>query len=350
VKNAARTITYTRFNLMAFDATTGAMASFAPNLNGPVWAILPSGNALYVAGEFTTVNGAARRGLVKLNPTTGAADPTFNPVIASGRVSELRMVNGRLLISGTFPKKLAALNPATGADTNYINVAITGSVASNAGPTEVYRFAVDPAGTRLVGVGNFTAVGGFTRLRAFSLALGATSAVPHPWYYQPLRKLCAATQIPDYLRDVDFAPDGSYFVIVSTGAWSATGDVGSTVCDAAARFNTNIDAPARPAWINYTGGDTLHSVAVTGAAVYVQGHHRWLDNPSGRDNAGPGAVSRPGIGAINPATGKALAWNPTKDRDVGGKDLYVTPRGLWVGSDGKYFAGEHRWGIAFLPL
>jgi hypothetical protein len=67
--------------------------------------------------------------------------------------------------------------------------------------------------------------------------------------------------------------------------------------------------------------------------VYVQGHQRWLDNPQGHDNAGPGAVSRPGIGAIDPTSGKALAWNPTKDRGVGGKDLLVTARGLWVASD-----------------
>ena len=104
-----------------------------------------------------------------------------------------------------------------------------------------------------------------------------------------------------------------------------------------------------PSWINYTGGDTLHSVAVTGAAVYVQGHQRWLDNPFGRNEAGPGAVSREGIGAINPNDGKALSWNPGKTREVGGKDLYATASGLWVGSDGSRFSGEYRSGIAFCP-
>ena len=84
-------------------------------------------------------------------------------------------------------------------------------------------------------------------------------------------------------------------------------------------------------------------------AVYVQGHQRWLDNPFGRDSAGPGAVSRPGIGAIDPVTGKATSWNPTKERGVGGKDLYVTSQGLWVGSDTNYIGGEFHPRLALMP-
>jgi hypothetical protein len=56
--------------------------------------------------------------------------------------------------------------------------------------------------------------------------------------------------------------------------------IGTSVCDAAARFEIADKAPTAPTWINYTGGDTLHSVEVTRAATYVQGHNRWLDNPT----------------------------------------------------------------------
>jgi len=139
--------------------------------------------------------------------------------------------------------------------------------------------------------------------------------------------MCAASSLSDYLRGVDFSPDGSYFVIDGTGFVPRSGELFITICDAAARFETGIASPARPTWINYTGGDTLHSVAISGVAVYVGGHQRWLDNPNGRDSAGAGAVSRPGIGALNPATGKALSWNPTRTRGVGAKVLQVTPAG-----------------------
>jgi hypothetical protein len=341
--------TFTRSNIVAFNTSTGVISSFAPTVNGAVWALATDGTSLYVGGSFTAVNGVARRGLAKLNPTTGAVDTAFNANFSSGKVTEAAMVNGRLIVGGTFPGKLRAVNPATGANTGYLNLGISGSVADNAGPTEVYRFAVNPAGTRLVGVGNFTSVGGQTRYRAFMLTLGTSSATLNAWYYPPLRNLCAADSLPDYMRDVDFSPDGSWFATVSTGYIPQSGGLFRDLCDATARFETGVASPTRPTWINYTGGDTLHSVAATDVAVYVQGHQRWLDNPYGADTAGPGAVSRPGIGAIDPTSGLALSWNPTKDRGVGGKDLYVTTQGLWVGSDTTHIGHEYHARIALMP-
>lgn len=126
--------------------------------------------------------------------------------------------------------------------------------------------------------------------------------------------------------------------------------IGTSVCDAAARFQVKVKAPTQPTWINYTGGDTLHSVAVTGAAVYVQGHNRWLDNPEGTDSAGPGAVTRRGLGAIDPVTGKALAWNPDKPAVQGGYAFLATATGLWVGSDSPNVGAEYHRGLAYLPL
>jgi hypothetical protein len=258
-------------------------------------------------------------------------------------------VNGRLIIGGTFSGKLRALNPSTGGNTGYMALNISGSVADNAGPVAVYRFAVNPARTKLVAVGNFTSAGGATHSRALMVDLGSSSATISSWNYVPLANMCAAASLPDYMRDVDFSPDGSYFVLVSTGFVPQSGGVGRDLCDATARFETGTLSPSRPTWINYTGGDTLHSVAVTDLAVYIQGHQRWLDNPQGRDSAGPGAVSRPGIGAISPTSGLALPWNPTKERGVGGKDLYVTTQGLWVGSDTRLIGGETRPRLALLP-
>ena len=56
------------------------------------------------------------------------------------------------------------------------------------------------------------------------------------------------------------------------------------------------------------------------------------------------------VEACRRTTGLALPWNPGKERGVGGKDLYVTPAGLWVGSDTNRIGGETRRRIALMPV
>ena len=352
VQDPDRTTTMVRTHLFSFHVATGRPTSWAPRINGEVFRTLYVAPYLYVGGSFTTADGVTGR-LVRYRVDSGTPDidTTWSAQGINAPVSDLEYVGGRLLVAGNFKKRLVALNPATGRDTGYITLPITGSVKANgAGPTSVYRIAVSPDGNRLVGIGNFTTVGTASRARAFMLDLGASSATVASWYYQPLANNCRSNALRAQLRDVDFSPGGSYFVIVATGFLPQRGGVGRDICDAAARFDTAVPKPTRPQWINYTGGDTLHSVAVTGAAVYVGGHQRWLDNPQGSESAGPGAVSRPGVGAIDPVTGKALAWNPTKTRGVGTKFIYATPAGIWFGSDGRRFAGVIHDAIAFTPL
>ena len=42
--------TVNRSNIVAFNAATGVISSFAPSFNGQVWAIVASGGSLYVGG------------------------------------------------------------------------------------------------------------------------------------------------------------------------------------------------------------------------------------------------------------------------------------------------------------
>jgi len=336
-----------RSNIVAFDATTYAVRSFSPAINGAVWALVPTpnGRSLYIGGTFTSVDGVARRGLVKYNVERNKVVGKFRPTLDDS-VTDAELVKGRLIVGGRFSKHLLALDRRTGADTGYLHVKISGKVSPNSGPTRVYRFAVNPAGTKLVMIGNFATVGRRDRQQAATLRLWNRSVRVRMWH-SPRLDLPCSDRTPAYLRDVNFSPDGSYFVLVSTG--SPRGTTG--FCDAAGRWETsNNSRTAEPTWINWTGGDTLHSVAITGATVYVGGHQRWLDNPYGYDFAGEGAVSRPGIGSIDPVTGKATAWNPTRSRGVGARALYATPAGLWVGSDTTRFAGEYHARIAFCPL
>lgn len=333
--NGSKTVT--RSNLFGYTSTTGALTSFAPTFNGPVQALTHDSTYLYVGGHFSTVNGVTIHNLARFNLSTGALDATFKPS-PSGQVQHLAYFRNQIIVGGSFTTiggasrvALASLDPATAKATSLFNVPIAGTVSStNAGATSVRSFAINPAGTRLVAIGNFTTVGGATHWRGFMLDIGASSVSVDAWA-PPVLKVQCATIVPVYLFDVKFSPDGSYFVIAASG-FGNSGPLTNTVCDAASKWWTS-PASNTPVWVNWTGGDSLYAVEVTKDAVYVTGHERWLDNPYGRDYAGPGAVSRPGIGAIDPITGKALSWNPTRSRGKGGRVLMMTAQGLLVGSD-----------------
>ena len=150
------------------------------------------------------------------------------------------------------------------------------------------------------------------------------------------------------MRLVKVSPDGSYFGGAATGRASAP----AKLCDSAARFETDGGGRHNPVWVQRTGGDSLYAVAVTGVAVYLGGHERYFDNPNGTDDKGPGpgAVSRPGIGAVSPATGRALSWNPTRTRGVGVRAFLVTRGGLLVGSDTDQLGHEYHGRVGMFPL
>ena len=116
VENAARTVQYNRTNVFAFDATTGAVSpSFDPERRRTGLVGLGNGDDVYIAGEFKNVDGVARPSVAKLSLSTGQLDTDFNPKVAGGRITDLKLSHGLLFMSGAFSKKLQAVNPDTGA-------------------------------------------------------------------------------------------------------------------------------------------------------------------------------------------------------------------------------------------
>ena len=152
--------------LAAFDRDTGNwISTFRPTFDKPVLALQVSRSGkLLVGGEFTTVNGVARKGLVALNPTTGATDPTFTASVdgTTPVVRELTRDGNNLYIGGVFSRVLgSAGNPWIW------NAARVDDVTGQLDYTWLPRFmggvwdlAIDPIRNRVGAVGSFSSIEG----------------------------------------------------------------------------------------------------------------------------------------------------------------------------------------------
>ncbi|MGY0232141.1 delta-60 repeat domain-containing protein [Longispora urticae] len=344
VRTAFSQVALDRRHVFAFRLGTGEiLPDFAPDLDGTVYALAAGADGtVYVGGGFTTVNGGERRGLARLDVRTGAVRTDFAGTIADGEVHNLVSRGDRLYVSGWFSKisgvwraALARLDATTGAPDRGFELGLERPAG---GLVRVEHMAVSEDDTQLLIDGSFTRVEGVDRYNLALVDVSGDLPVLRDWNTHAYQNSACIWSPSTYLRGLDFAPDGSYFVVVTSGHLNEP----HKLCDTAARFETGGDGLHAPTWVNHTGGNTLLSVAVTGTAVYVGGHQQWLDNTYGRNKSrGPGAVPRIGIGAIDPETGKALPWNPTKDRGVGVEALVAYPGGLLVGSDSEYMGHEY---------
>jgi uncharacterized repeat protein (TIGR01451 family) len=176
-------VTVPRAYIGAIDAITGEPTSFAPSLNGSVFAFAASadGSALYVGGNFTTVNGLTQRRIVRFDTATGQMSswkPTGWP---NNVVRAIAVAADRVYIGGAFTSlgsatvtRLAALSLTTGAQVPGFSASADGLVRD-----------LVLASNRLWIGGNFSNVNGTSqnKLTAIDPSSGATIAgVYHPSY------------------------------------------------------------------------------------------------------------------------------------------------------------------------
>src|SRR5207245_1659173 len=220
-------------------------------LDGMVTAIVPLGNRMIVGGTFSQVQevGAgkpvlSRHGLFAFDPGTGAVDPAFVP----------------------------GLDVTTGALDANLNIPFT--VPNQGSTPRVETIAVTPDGRTLVAGGNFRSAGGQSRVQIAMVDLSAHPAQLANWQTDRYDVQCSEPGFDSQMRDLDISPDGSYFVVVSTGGYDRNG-----LCDAAARWETSARGSGlQPTWVDRSRGDSFTAVAATGRAIALRGHVRWLNN------------------------------------------------------------------------
>jgi hypothetical protein len=329
---------YTRDNGFAFNGTTGKMTAFDPETNGVINSITlsPDCGTAYLAGRFSTVGGVAAKNIAAVNATTGALITTFAHT-ASAEVETVLYTHGEVLAGGYFATiggatraRLASLNPTTGKADSYLTLGLTGSYPGVSNATRGYAFQLSHSGRQLLLTGDFTAVGGVARQQIVELDLGAPTVTVDGWTSPVFSTTCNADE-PFWLQSAAYSPDDATIYTAATGRRSSTPGV-TGICDAAAAF-PNPASSVSSRWVNYTGCDSLFAVTADANTVYIAGHERWINNPDGCDQAGAGAIARPGVGAIDATTGLATTWNPTRSRGLGADDALIAFNGLWIASD-----------------
>jgi hypothetical protein len=263
----------------------------AVQLNGAVNSVAVLGEKVYLAGEFSSVNGVGRNKVAAIDRRTGSVSSLdLNP---SGRFDLVSRVGDKVLGAGTLglikvPRRgLAAIDTASGFATAW-NPDCDGTVYSLA----------TASGQLYVG-GQFETLGGARRISIGSV--GLQSGKVSPWRPNTVPQstiIYAMALLPDTILA------GGYVTVID-------GQERGNIAELSLR--TGDPTPWNP-----QADDFVHAIIVDGERVYIGGDFKRVSN-----------LPRSGLAALNRFTGKPLAWNPGADGRVrgivlSGKTLYAS--------------------------
>jgi Ca2+-binding RTX toxin-like protein len=318
--------TFTRNNLAAIDANTGAVRPWNPNAQNTsgnssvrTMALSSDGSRMFVGGTFTSVGGQTRNRLAAIDPVTGSVDKNWKGTGVNDVVRALVVSGDRLYLGGNFtkvrgePRKhLAAVNASTAA----LDPVWTPSATKpDASTSTVWALDVSADGTRIYVGGLFNTISGVVtgKLAALDAVTGTVDPVFKP-----------AT--PNHVIAMDVS-GGSVYV--------GTGDdlEGMESFDATTgqlRWSVPGGHPDPRA------GD-VQAITVWGGTVYAGGHGILI-----------GGLTRQRIFAADAATGNILPWAPEINAGDGGGlgvwalDHDASRNRLYAGGDFTQVTGQPR--------
>ena len=166
--------------------TAGALTGWNPNPGGdrPV-KVIATPARVYLGGFFATMGGVTQRGVAAVDPSTGALDTAFNPVI-DGHVRAMALIGTRLYFGGAFTNvdgtardKLAAVaaTPGQAGDGELDSGFDAGTFSTS---WYIEALAGDHDGSRLFIGGSFAGLQSVSRLFAAAVD-AATGVVDASW-------------------------------------------------------------------------------------------------------------------------------------------------------------------------
>lgn len=320
--------------IAAYDLATASVLKWAVHANSGVTRLAALGGAVYAAGYFTSVDSTPRERLAAVdvgsgallpwnpNPQKGGSSATISCLAAS---SSAVLVGGQFLtIGGAARKSVAALDPITGAATNW-----DAALDLTQGTLDI--FAIVPDGVVTYIGGQFTTASG--RPHEGLVAVDASTGIDLTW--DPA--LSGASGVPATVTCLAVDADTVYV----SGAFRVPGS--STFANTAALKKA--DAAARP-WLGASLNSNIRTMQSDGTLVLVGGNFSLL----------AGEV-RKHVAAIDTTTGQVLAWNPdapATDPDVQSgvvRHLCATASAVYAAGSFTRIGGLDRSGIAALdPL
>jgi large repetitive protein len=346
-----------RNNLLAYDITTGTLLPFAPNLNAQALSITasPDGTRIYVAGDFTSIDGKGYYRLAAFSTATNTIVSTFKPIMGT-TTRAVTASNTTVYAGGDFStvngvarKYLAAVSATDGSTLNWQADA----------DDSVYALALTKDGSKVIAGGRFQNVGGLANYGLVAVDANTAAILPFA-ANQTVRDAGAQASIYS-LATTNDRVYGSGYVFGSggnlEGSFSADPNTGNII------------------WIEDCHGDTYSVFPQADNALYVAGHPHYCGNIGGFPQTSPTwtfhnsiAFSKAATGTIttdpygyfnwagNPSP-SLLDWFPTWTTgtftgqsqatwSVSGNDKYVVYGGEFPSVNGIASQGLARFGLS----
>lgn len=265
-----------RNNLLAYNLSTGALASFNPNMNGTVRALAAArdGSRIFAGGTFTKAGSSNRYRLAAFTPSTGALVSSWAPQV-NGRVAALAVSGSAVYAGGAFTS-------AGGQSRTYMasfalsNGALQGWKGTPAGGT-VAALTVSPDSSKVVIGGSFTSYNGSSNPGYGMAATNASTGAASAWKVNSVVRNGGSTAAILSLTSSSAGVFGTGYDFGSGGNFEGT-------------FRASW-ADGTLTWMEDCHGDT-YSAAPTANVVYTTGHVHYCGNIGGFGETSPRSYHR----------------------------------------------------------